>query len=214
MTSLAVDESCGSINNTGIYTKLARGAGLRSAPEDVTQLLIEMRAGSGEAEAKVLELVYRELRRIAASCLRKERPDHSLQATALVHEAYIRIARPKGIEWRNRAHFFAVAARVMRGVLVDYARARKASKRGGAPVRIDLPESMMVSDHRNAQVLGVDEALTRLAQFDARQSQIVEMRFFGGLTEEEIAEVLGLSVRTVKRDWSLARAWLYGELKK
>jgi RNA polymerase sigma-70 factor (ECF subfamily) len=187
---------------------------VQPATENVTQLLLDMRQGVPGADTKLLAIVYRELRRIAGQCFRYERPDHTLQPTVLVHEAYLRLVGPGGVEWQNRSHFFAVAAQTMRRILVDYARTRKAQKRGGPAVRIDLPEALMISEEKSEQVLLLDEALSRLARFDPRQSRIVEMRFFGGLTEEEIAEVLGVSARTVKRDWSMARAWLLGEMTR
>lgn len=179
---------------------------------EITQLLLDVRGGSEQAEARLLELVYRELKQIAARFLKNERSNHTLQPTALVHETYMRLAREEKIEWRSRTHFFAVAAKVMRRVLVDYARSRRAAKRGGGVPLAELPETIAVSDERIEQVLAVDEALCRLGEFDLRQSRIVEMRFFGGLKEDEIADVLGVSVRTVKRDWRLARAWLLGEM--
>jgi RNA polymerase sigma factor (TIGR02999 family) len=186
---------------------------VQPAGENVTQLLLDMRARVPGAESKLLALVYRELRRIAGQCFRGERNDHTLQPTALVHEAYLRLVGPAGVQWQSRSHFFAVAAQTMRRILVDHARSRNTQKRGGPEIRVDLPEELMISDERSEQLLQLDDALSRLAGFDPRQSKIVEMRFFGGLTEEEIAEVLGVSTRTVKRDWSMARAWLLGEMK-
>src|SRR4051812_17925655 len=171
-----------------------------------------MRQGDGAAESRVLTLVYRELRRTAARFLARERPDHTLQPTALVHEAYLRLAGSGEVEWQNRAHFFAVAAQIMRRILVDHARSRVAGKRGGPKVQMELPEALLVSSQRSESVLDLDLALSKLAEFDPRQSKVVEMRFFGGLTEEEIGEVLGVSARTVKREWRLARAWLLGEM--
>jgi RNA polymerase sigma factor (TIGR02999 family) len=204
--------SCDTLSLTVIKP---RGAdSVQAATQDVTRLLFDMRQGVPGADTKLLAIVYRELRRIAGQCFRNERHDHTLQPTALVHEAYLRLAGPGGVDWQNRSHFFAVAAQTMRRILVDYARSRNAGKRGGPQVRLDIPEALMISDERSEQVLQLDEALSRLAAFDPRQSKVVEMRFFGGLKEEEIAEVLGVSARTVKRDWSMARAWLLGEMTK
>jgi RNA polymerase sigma-70 factor, ECF subfamily len=184
-----------------------------SAPGEVTRLLKEFRGGNKEAMPKLLILIYPELRRIADRCMRGERPDHTLQATALVNEAYLRLVG-QPCEWKDRVHFLAVATQVMRQVLVDYARRHRAQKRGGGFRRIEvecIPDSIEDASER---VLALDEALLRLQEWDPRRSQIVELRFFGGLTEEEIAEVIGVSPRTVKRDWSLAKAWLYSEIGK
>jgi RNA polymerase sigma-70 factor, ECF subfamily len=178
---------------------------------DITTLLTEMQSGEKGAESRLLELVYHDLRRIARRCMRNERAGHTLQPTELVNEAYVRLVRSENNAWKDRAHFFAVAAQVMRRILVDYARARNSAKRGyGNRVDLDKAELSVTLDAE--QILSLDAALTRLAQWDARRSRVVEMRVFGGLTEAEIAQVLGVATRTVKRDWSLARAWLYGEL--
>ena len=144
----------------------------------------------------------------------RERPDHTLQATALVHEAYLRLIDQREVNWQNRAHFFGIAAQLMRRILVDYARGLKAGKRLGARHKISLEDALVISKDRSADLLALDEALSRLAAKDPRQSRIVELRFFSGLSIEETAEVLGISVRTVKRDWNFARAWLYSELSK
>ena len=182
-------------------------------PGDVTQLLIELRAGDQDAEAKLIRLVYAELRRLAAHYLRGERPEHTLQPTALVHEAYIRLTKIREVDWQNRSHFFATAANVMRRILVDHARAQLANKREGFRDAISLEEALVVSPARSSELLALDEALERLAKVSARQSKIVELRFFGGLSEEETGAVLGISTRTVKRDWRVAKAWLYNEVK-
>jgi RNA polymerase sigma-70 factor (ECF subfamily) len=182
------------------------------AAADVTELLHRFANGDKEAEADLMPRVYRELHKIARAYLRRERPDHTLQATALVHEAYLRLTSQREIDWKNRAHFFGIAAQMMRRILVDYARQRGAGKRGG--VHISLDEGLMISDDQCALVTDLDEALQRLARLNERQARVVELRFFSGLTEEEIGEVLGLSSRTVKRDWTMARAWLYGELSR
>lgn len=178
----------------------------------ITRLLQERRAGQDAAASRLIDAVYPELRRIAAHCLRAERSDHTLQATALVNEAYLRLVGQQDKDWQNRAHFFAVAAQVMRRVLVDYARDRKAKKRGGGREKTELTDELIIVRERLDDVLAIDTALTRLALRDARQSKVVELRFFGGLTESEVAEVLGVAPRTVKRDWNVAKAWLYGEL--
>jgi RNA polymerase sigma-70 factor (ECF subfamily) len=181
---------------------------------DVTKLLIELRSGNPNAESQLIALVYSELRRIAHNCMRSERQDHTLQPTELVSEAYLRLVGQHDKEWQNRAHFYAVAAQIMRRILVDYARARKAEKRGGNAQKINIDDIQVAFDIESEELLDVDAALTRLAQWDHRQSRVVEMRIFGGLTEEEIAAVLDVAVRTVKRDFRHARAWLRGELLK
>ena len=178
---------------------------------EVTELLAELRAGKKEAEDRLLELVYGELRRIARRQMRRERPGHTLQATELANEAYLRMASGPAAHCNDRIHFFAVAAQVMRRILVDYARARKAVKRGSGQ-RVELDRVMLSVESNPEEIVSLDIALAKLAQFDPRRSRVVEMRVFGGLTEEEIAEVLGVATRTVKRDWKLARAWLFGEL--
>jgi RNA polymerase sigma factor (TIGR02999 family) len=161
-----------------------------------------------------MPLVYSELLRAARRYMRGERPDHTLQPTALVHEAYLRLVGQREIAWQNRAHFFGVAAQLMRRILVDHARARQAEKRGGDVGMVPLEEAMVFKEEGGPALLALDQALTRLNQFDPRQGRIVELRFFGGLTEEEIAAVLGVSARTIKRDWNVARAWLYNEINK
>jgi RNA polymerase sigma factor (TIGR02999 family) len=178
---------------------------------DITRLLIAAQAGNRDAQSSLASLVYDELHRLAARCMRNERPDHTLQPTVLVHEAFIRLVDEGGRSWQNRSHFFAVSAQVMRRLLIDHARSRRAYKRGGAGVRVEWDETAVVSEQRCEEWLAVDEALTRLSDRDSRLSQIVELRFFAGLTEEEIGEVLGISARTVKRDWRVAKAWLRGE---
>ena len=178
---------------------------------EVTALLAEVRAGKKDAEDRLLELVYDELRRIARRQMRAERPGHTLQATELANEAFLRMASGPTAHCNDRAHFFAVAAQVMRRILVDYARARKAIKRGSGQ-RVELDRVNLSVESNPEEILSLDGALTKLAQFDPRRSRVVEMRVFGGLTEEEIATALGVATRTVKRDWKLARAWLFGEL--
>lgn len=181
-------------------------------PGEITQLLAEIREGNRTAESHLAALVYDDLHRMADRCMRRERPDHSLQATILVHEAYIRLVNQEDQNWQNRSHFFAIAARLMREILIDHARSRRAIKRGGPRPALRLDDVIVVSEDRLEEIIGIDKALTRLAEKDARLARIVELRFFGGLTEEEIGEVLGVTARTVKRDWRVAKAWLHGEL--
>ncbi len=187
----------------------------RSADGTVTRLLVEWRQGDEAALNQLLPLVYDQLRRLAASQLRREPPDHSLRPTALINELYLRLVQQRSATWDNRAHFFALAARLMRRVLVDHARARHAGKRGAA-LTIALEEAGEVAlegADRVIEVLAVDEALDRLAALDAEQAQIVELRFFAGLDVAEVAGVMNRSPRTVKREWRAARAWLYRELR-
>ena len=183
-----------------------------SSPEEVTQILQEVSGGDREAPARLMPLVYDELRRLADHYLRQERPDHTLQPTALVHEAYLRLVDQTRVDWQNRAHFFGVAAQLMRRILVDYARRHQTSKRGGLRQKLTLDEAVDYSQTRDVDLVRLDDALTALAQFDTRQSQIVELRFFGGLTIEETAEALGISPATVKVDWNMAKAWLRREI--
>ena len=175
------------------------------------------RAASGDEKAisKLMPLVYDELRRLAASYIRRERPGQTLQATALVHEAYVRLIGEKAHNWQNRTHFLAIAALSMRQILVQRARARRAAKRGGDPARITLDERLMAAPRHGAEdidLVALDAALDRLAQLNARQAKVVELRYFGGLGVEEAGEALGISPATVKRDWTIARAWLKREL--
>jgi RNA polymerase sigma factor (TIGR02999 family) len=179
---------------------------------EITGLLRAWSGGDDDALAKVLELVYPELRDIARRCLSGERPDHTIQATALVHEAYLRLVDIRQVRWQDRAHFFAVGARVMRRVLVDYARARDCAKREGAVRRTAFDDALLFSAAPDPMVLQLDEALEKLAGFDARKAQVVEMRYFGGLTADEIAAVLRISPQSVHRDWSLAKSWLVREM--
>jgi RNA polymerase sigma-70 factor, ECF subfamily len=184
------------------------------SPQEVTQLLIDWHNGNQAALDKLMPLVYGELRRLSSHYLKRERPGHTLQTTDLVNEAYLRLANQKNVNWQGRAHFFAIAAQVMRHLLVDHARARHYAKRGGDARRITLDEKALVSQERGAELLALDEALTKLSAFDPRKSRIVELRYFGGLSVEEAAEVLGVSAITVKREWGKAKAWLYRELSQ
>jgi RNA polymerase sigma factor (TIGR02999 family) len=179
---------------------------------EVSQLLESIRGGNRGDEPRLFALVYNDLRRMAALQLRKERQDHTLQPTALVNELYLRLFDDGAFPATNRAHFLALSAQVMRRVLVDHARGKGAAKRGAAPQRIPLDDLLLYQPGRSNELLAVNDALSRLEQWAPRQSKIVEMRFFGGLSEEEIAEVLQISSRTVKRDWAMARAWLHAEL--
>jgi RNA polymerase sigma factor (TIGR02999 family) len=183
-----------------------------SSPGEITRLLSSMRRGDRDAEARLMKLVYRELRSRAGRYMRGERPDHTLQPTALVNEAYLRLTHKDRIDWQSRAHFYAVASGEMRRILVDHARTRAAAKRGGPLEKISLEHATACYTSRPEELLALDDALQEFAKWAPRQARIVEMLFFGGLTEAEIAEVLGISVRTVKRDWSAARAWLYSRM--
>jgi RNA polymerase sigma factor (TIGR02999 family) len=177
---------------------------------EITRLLARMAGGDKTAENELFPIIYGQLRALAAHFLRSERPDHTLQATALVHEAYMKLIGMGEVSWQNRAHFFALAARSMRQVLVDHARNRNAGKRRG--LKISLESALVYTDEQSGELIDLDEALSRLAQWDQRQAQVVELRFFAGLSEQEAGEVLGVSERTVKRDWKMAKAWLYGQL--
>jgi RNA polymerase sigma factor (TIGR02999 family) len=180
--------------------------------QDVTVLLQNAQAGDHEALDQLLPLVYGELKRIAAGHLRRERSDHTLQATALVHEAYLRLVHQHSVDWRNRAHFFAIAAEMMRRILVNYAVQQHADKRGGKAERFSLDDATSLAAQSEVDLLLLDEALRKLATFDVSQARIVELRFFGGLTVEEVAEVLEISESTVKREWRAAKAWLHQQI--
>jgi RNA polymerase sigma factor (TIGR02999 family) len=181
---------------------------------EVTQLLGRWRSGDREALDALVPLVYDQLRRIAQNHLRNERPGHTLQSTALVHEAYVRLIRQDLPEWQNRAHFFAVAAQLMRQILVDHARAHRADKRGGSACRLNLDEAQQDPQPIDVDVIALDDALKTLSEMDPQQGKVVELKFFGGLSIEDTAEVLGISSSTVKRDWITARAWLHRELDR
>jgi RNA polymerase sigma factor (TIGR02999 family) len=180
----------------------------------ITELLADASRGNQGALDALFPLVYNELRRLADSYLRNERPDHTLQATALVHEAYVRLVDQTNITWQNRAQFFSVAAQVMRHILVDHARAHQTAKRGGAARKVSLDEAVGVFEERDINLVALDDALVELAKLDPRQSRIVELRFFGGLTIEEVAEVLRVSTQTVSLDWSMAKMWLHREISR
>ena len=178
----------------------------------VTALLARWRAGDAKALESLIPLVYEELRSLAQHYLRRERPNHTLQTTALIHEAYLKLVDQRAVQWQNRAHFFGVAAQLMRRVLVDYARQRAADKRGGGVDLLPLEDSMAIGVSNQIDMIAVDDALNRLATVDPDQVRLVELRFFGGLTIEETAEVLGWSSGSVKREWTVARAWLQREI--
>lgn len=181
---------------------------------EVSQLLAAWGDGDETALDQLLPLIYRELRQQAEWYMRRERDGHVLQTTALVHEAYLRLADCREMKWQNRAHFFAVAAQMMRRVLVEFARADKAEKRGGEMNQVSLAEALAVADQRGTDLIALDDALNTLASLNPRQCRVVELRFFGGLNHEEIAEVLKVSVGTARRDWSLAQAWLFNQLNQ
>ena len=183
-----------------------------SGSQQITHLLLAWGQGDQAALEALMPLVYDELRKVAARHLRGQRPDHTLQTTALVNEAYLRLIDASQVQWQNRAHFFAVAAHFMRRILVDFARTRNYQKRGGGAQQVSLAEGVIVAPERGADLLALDEALTRLQALNERQAQVVELRYFGGLSEEETAEALKVSVRTVRRDWNFARVWLHREL--
>ena len=176
---------------------------------EVTQLLLRWSEGDKAALGKLMPLVYRELRRLAGHYMRRERPGHTLQASALVNEAYLRLVDYRRMQWQNRAHFFAVAAQAMRRVLVEHARSRQYAKRGGTAQRISLDDVAVLTDQQAAELVALDDALTSLEALDARKARIVELRYIGGLSIEEAAETLGVSTATVERDWRSAKAWLY-----
>lgn len=182
-------------------------------PSEVTVLLSQLTEGNQQAAEKLMPLVYDELRRLARSYMRRERQDHTLQTTALVHEAYLKLIRQKATNWQGRSHFFGIAAQLMRRILIDHARGHLREKRGGAQVILPLNESLAFSPEHSEDLLRLDEALDRLSRLDPRQVQVVELRFFGGLSVAETAEYLKISPKTVKRDWAVAKAWLHGELR-
>ena len=194
------------------------GAGMwalqRDSSDQVTQLLVRWRGGDREALNALMPIVYADLRRMARQYLQRERSDHTLQSTALVHEAYVRLIGQKLPDWQNRAHFFGVAARLMRQILVEYARSHQAAKRGGMACKITLDEDLMLPKECDVDVILLDDALQDLAKLDPQQSRIVELRFFAGLSIDDTSEVLGISPATVTRDWTTARVWLYREISR
>lgn len=182
-------------------------------PREATELLVAWSQGDEAAGDELFPVLYVELRRLARSLLRRERPDHTLQPTALVHEAYLRLARQHSLRWENRAQFFAIAAQMMRRILINHARDRRAAKRGGGTLNVPLDEALDLAESTHVDVLQLDEALAELEGLAPRQSQIVELRFFGGLSLEETAHVLSISTATVERQWRIARAWLHHRIR-
>ena len=183
-----------------------------SSPQEVTQLLLDWNEGNRDALEKLMPLVYKELRRLAHQYLRKERAGHTMLTTDLVHEAYLRLVDQKRVHWQNRAHFFGIAANLMRRILVDHARGKRRTKRGAGAHRVSLNEATIMSQQSEVDILAIDEALAKLAQLDERKARVVELRFFGGLEVEEAAEFLQVSPITVMRDWKMAKAWLHRAL--
>ena len=181
---------------------------------DVTRMLVDWSQGDHAAMERLMPLVYDELRRLASSYLRRERSGHTLQATALVHEAYFRLIDQRSVTWQNRAHFFGVAAQLMRRILVDHARGRDAAKRGSGGPKISLDEAVAAPQETEIDLVVLNDALTTLSQVDPQQSRIVELRYFGGLTIDETAEVIGVSPATIKREWNMAKAWLFREVSR
>ena len=185
---------------------------MAAIPQEITQLLLSWSKGDKAALDQLIALVYPELRRLAQRYMRREHSAHTLQTSALINEAYLRLVDQQGVEWQDRAHFFAVAAQVMRHILIDHARSSHYAKRGAGARHVPLDETAVISAERAAEFVALDDALTRLASIDSRKSQIVELRFFGGLTVDEIAEVMKLSQITIKREWRSAKAWLHLEI--
>ena len=183
-----------------------------SSQPNITELLVGYQRGDKEALDRLMPIVYDELRRQAARYLRREQAGHTLQTTALIHEAYVRLVDQRNVQWQNRAHFFGIAAQLMRRILVDHARTKKRVKRGGSNIRVSLADATVAAKGPDLDIVALDEALERLAKLDEQQSRVVELRYFSGLTVEETAEVMGVSPATVKREWSVARAWLHREL--
>jgi RNA polymerase sigma factor (TIGR02999 family) len=186
----------------------------QTSTNDITKLLQGWQGGDGAALDALVPVVYKELRRLAHYELRKERPDHTLQSTALVHEAYFRLVGRDLPQWEGRTHFFAIAGKLMRQILVDYARRRRASKRGSGVCMLTLDDAMAMPQGKDVDVVAVDDALNTLAEVDPRQSRVVELRFFAGLSLEETSEVMGIATATVQRDWTAARAWLHREISR
>ena len=183
-------------------------------PSEITRILQDWNDGSEDAKERLLPFVYEELKRQARFFMSRERVNHTLQPTALVHEAFVRISEQSGVDWQNRRHFFGIASRLMRQILVDHARVHGAAKRGGNTIHFSIDDVQIPVEDRAASILALDEVLAKLAEFDSQQAKIVEMRFFGGMSNKEIAEHLEISERTVGREWQSARLWLYRELNR
>ena len=198
----------------GVLMLRFHASSMESSRSEVTELLQLWSDGRTDALDRLLPQIYAELWRLASSYLRRERHDHTLQATALVHDTFLKLVDHRAVRWQNRAHFFGIAAQAMRRILVDHARAHAAGKSGDRARRVSLDEALVLTDMPNVDLLALDEVLTRLAALDPQQSRVVELRFFGGLTMEETAEVLHISPATVGREWTLARAWSYAELQR
>jgi RNA polymerase sigma-70 factor, ECF subfamily len=203
----------GGANTAGLGTQNSGGKG-QTGPKEVTQLLVKWSHGDAAALEKLAPLVYEELRRRAHYYMEGQGPDHTLQTTALVNEAYLRLADQRRPNFANRSHFLAVAAKAMRQILVNHAKASARQKRGGGASKVELDEAALVSPEPSKEILDLNEALERLATFDSRKAQVVELKYFGGLEQDEIAEVLKISAVTVRRDWTFAKAWLYTELHR
>jgi RNA polymerase sigma-70 factor (ECF subfamily) len=182
--------------------------------DDVTVLIEQLTKGNQSAASKLIPVVYEELRRLAAGYMRRERPNHTLQPTALVNEAYLKLIEQREVDWKGRAHFFGIASQIMRRILIDHARARLRDKRGGGATPVTFDEGLLFSPVQPSELVRLDEALERLAKLDPRQCRVVELRFLGGMNIEQTAEVLDISPTTVKREWTMARAWLYAELNE
>jgi RNA polymerase sigma factor (TIGR02999 family) len=180
---------------------------------EVTILLAKLTKGNQEAASRLIPLVYSEMRRLAGAYMRRERGDHTLQPTALVNEAYLKLVEQRSVDWQSRSHFFGIAAQVMRRILVDHARGHLRDKRGGGQKPVPIDEALVFAPEQSEEFLKLDDALERLTKLDERQGKIVELRFFGGLTVDQTADLMGISAKTVKRDWSMAKAWLHGEMK-
>jgi len=185
-----------------------------TSSQDVTRLLLAWRNGDQEALERLMPKVYGELHRLAHRCMRRESPDHTLQTSALVNEAYLRLFDCQQVDWQNRAHFFGLAAKMMRQILIDHARSHARAKRGGVLRQVSFEETAIVSVERAAELIALDDALNALAAFDLKKSRIVELRYFGGLTNEEVGEIMGMSLRTIEREWRKAKAWLRREISK
>ena len=213
----AIAAARGCVYNSPVSTPISRpprNDSMRASSPNITKLLLEWRNGDGGALDRLMPLVYEELRRMANHYMRNERKGHTLQSSALVNEAYLRLVDHENIAWRNRAHFFGVAAQAMRRILVDYARTRNYQKRGGGAQQVSLEEAATLAGDRAAELIALDDALQELAKIDERKSSVVELRYFGGLSLEETAEALGVSIPTVTRDWNTAKAWLMREMTK
>ena len=196
------------IEGLKVGSEIHANESMTRSPNDVTQLLVAWGNGDQAARDELMPLVYAELHRLAHRHIKRERPGHTLQTSALVNEAFVRLVDQRDVEWQSRAHFFGIAAQMMRRILVDYARKRRFAKRGGNQLQVSLNEELVAANQRSAEVVLLDDALTQLAEIDERKSKVVELKFFGGLSIEETAEALGVSPGTVMRDWTLAKAWL------